>query len=144
MADRAVVSIVRAGDGRAAAVARAVELAGLGDVLQPGQRVTIKPNWHGGHGFTSPESVAAVAGFVRGRGAAEIVVGDGPYYGKPSEENAAYVDAMGVREPLGALGARVVNFHDEPYTLRRGLGPDLPDPVGLSVHATEPDVPHVC
>ena len=139
MSDRAVVSVVRAGEDRAAAIREAVELAGLADSFLPGQRVTIKPNWHGGNGYTSPAVVVAMARYVRERGTAEIVVGDGPFYGKSSEENAAYVDAMGVREPLAEMGARVVNFHDEPYALRRDLSPDLPAEMGISRHATDCD-----
>ncbi|MFW6163276.1 MAG: DUF362 domain-containing protein, partial [Planctomycetota bacterium] len=136
MAARPVVSVVRASEG----VAEAVGRAGLADVFEPGQRVTIKPNWHGGHGFTSPEVVVAAARYVRGRGAREVVVGDGPFYGKSREENAAYVDAMGVRGPLAELGARVADFHDEPFALRRDLSPDLPETVGFSTLATDCDV----
>ena len=135
-----MVSVVRTGEDRAAAIREAVELAALANVFRPGQRVTIKPNWHGGNGYTSPAMVVAMARCVRERGAAEIVVGDGPFYGKSSADNAAYVDAMGVREPLAELGARVVNFHDEPYTIRRGLSPDLPAEIGISVHAADCDV----
>jgi len=135
-----VVSVVRAGEDRAAAIREAVALAGLAEVFESGQRVTVKPNWHGGNGYTSPAMVVAMAHYIRERGAAEIVVGDGPFYGKPSEENAAYVDAMGVREPLAELGARVVNFHDEPYTIRRDLDPALPPELGISRHATDCDV----
>ena len=140
MTRRALVSVVRAGEDTAAAIAEAVELAGLAETFRPGQRVTIKPNWHGGHGYASPSAVVGTARYVRGRGAAEIVVGDGPFYGKSSQDNAAYVDAMGVREPLAELGARVVNFHDEPYTVRRDLSPDLPAEIGISVHAADCDV----
>ena len=140
MSERVVVGVVRAGEDKAGAIAHAVQLAGLSHVLQPGQRVTIKPNWHGGHGYTSPAVVTGMARYTRERGAAETVVGDGPFYGKSSADNAAYVDAMGVREPLAELGARVVNFHDEPHTLRRDLSPELPAEIGISVHATDCDV----
>lgn len=140
MATRPVVSVVRAGEDVGAALAEAVERAGLAEIFERGQRVTIKPNWHGGHGFTSPEVVVAAARYVRERGAREIVVGDGPFYGKSSEQQAAYVDAMGVREPLAELGVRVVNFHDQPYAVRRHLSPDLPETVGFSTFATDCDV----
>jgi len=134
------VSVVRAGADRAEAIAQAVELAGLHDAFQPGQRVTIKPNWHGGQGYTSPEVVVAMARYARDRGAAEIVVADGPFYGSTRDSFAAYVDRMGVREGLERLGARVAYLHDEPYTLHRGLSPHLPPELGIASLALDCDL----
>ena len=140
MAARTPVSLVRTGEDPTGAVAEAVERAGLAAAFGPGQRVTIKPNWHGGDGYASPEVVVAAARYARERGASEIVVGDGPFYGKSSAENAAYVDAMGVREPLADIGARVVNFHDQPHAVRHHLSPDLPETVGVSTLAVDCDL----
>jgi len=140
MPTQAVVSVVKAGDDKAAAIARAVELAGLDDVFAPGQRVTVKPNWHGGDCYTCPEMVVGATRYVRERGAADITVGDGPFYGSTTESFNAYVDKMGVRQGIAELGATLLYFHDEPYHIHRDLDPALPAEMGISAHATDCDV----
>ena len=102
---RPKVAVVRAGDELDAAVAEALRLCGAGDVIRPGQSVLVKPNIHGGHGITSSAVIAATCRWARERGAARVLVGDGPYYGHP--DPVGYFRSLGYEElcadPRGAL-----------------------------------------
>ena len=73
------VSVITTTDGVNEAFTRAMELAGLDDIVPRGGTALIKPNQHGGAGYTSLEVIRAAALWAQSRGAAEVWVGDGPY-----------------------------------------------------------------
>lgn len=134
------VSITRTGDDLDAAVALAMERAGCGDLIQPGQRVLVKPNWNACaiQGSTKLGTVLAACRWAQARGAGEVVVGEGPVpVGR--ERIAAYLAEMGALEALAGIGVPFVLFDDDEHVLYRGL-PDLPAEIGIARRALECDV----
>lgn len=105
------VALVRNGD-LDAAVARAVELAGGIDEIQPGQSVFIKPNAVSDRAIgtpgirTSNEVLAAVVRLVKARNPGRIVVGD---------RAARGFDSTAVFESTGMAAAAMAAGADEIY-----------------------------
>ena len=95
-----------------------------------GGLVLLKPNLHGGHGHTSLAVIEAVARWAISQGAAEVVVGEGPYWGMADFHS--YLSAVGVSDLCSRLGVRVVNFHDGDYDVVTPAMPALPDTLGVT------------
>ena len=127
-----LVSLVKCETDALEAVAEAMRLAEAADVVRPGDTVLVKPNLHGGHGFTAPRVIEATCRWAYGQGARRVYVGDGPFWGCPSEEAQEYREEIGFIQAAEAAGAEAVNLHDLPYRTLRPDDPDLPDEIGLS------------
>jgi uncharacterized protein (DUF362 family) len=133
------VSLVKVQDDLEAAFGRAMELAGLGDVVLPGDRVLLKPNEHGGdRGYTSPLVLRAAARGAFGRGAGEVWIGDGPNWG--IMDATEYFRHTGLQAACDETGARALNFHAGEFTVFRPESPDLPETLGFSRYLEEADV----
>ncbi len=121
------VHIEQVGDDIARAVAK---------VLRPFEpraragRVLIKPNLHGGHGYVAPEVLDAVVGWANDCGAAEVVVGEGPYWGVANFET--YVEETGAADVCRRHGVALINLHEHEYELLRPQMPTLPETLGVS------------
>jgi uncharacterized protein (DUF362 family) len=127
------VSVVRFHSDRpVASVSRLLALAGAAECVPTDSSVLVKPNLHGGPGFTSPRVIEAVCRWARDRGAARVVVADGPFWACPPEQARGYFAAAGVYEAAASVGAEVVNLHECPYRLVRPEDPALPEEIGLS------------
>ncbi|MBM3499172.1 MAG: DUF362 domain-containing protein [Armatimonadetes bacterium] len=125
------VSLVRFG-GSSADVDRALGLVGAADIVRPGARVLVKPNLHGGPGYTSPRVVEAVCRWAAERGAAEVFVGDGPFWACPADQAREYFRQAGLYAVAEAAGARAVNLHELPYRRLQTDDPALPEEIGLT------------
>jgi len=114
----------------AQAVAAAAEAACIAGLVRPGCKVLVKPNLHGGPGFTRLDVVAAVVEWVRSAGAEEIVVGDGPYYGMADATD--YFTEIGLRALCDDLSVPLVCFHEDSYDVMRPALPSLPPAIGIT------------
>lgn len=132
MSDAAQVSVVEVGGfgDLAEAVAAAMERAGLGGVIPRGAKVLVKPNFHGGEGYTSPGVVGAVVRWARAAGAGEVVVGEGPFFGMTGV--AEYFERIGASRLCDDLGVRLENLHDGGYRVFETGLPALPPELGVS------------
>jgi len=134
------VAIVKCGNRLEEAVAKVIELAGAAHLIRPGARVLVKPNWHGGKGTTSTAAICAVCRYLKGRGAEEVVVGDGPYYGLEGERLEKYMNETAERRVIEAVGARVVVFNHHRFRIFEHPHPDLPPRVGITHFVYDCDV----
>jgi len=113
-----------------AAVEQALALADCDGCVRLGARVLVKPNLHGGEGYTSLEAIAGVVGWARRMGAGQVVVGDGPHYG--ISDARGYFDRIGLTGLCAEMGVTLVNFHESDYdTLSTNL-PALPETIGIT------------
>lgn len=134
------VSITRVGADVDAAFALAMERAGCVGIIQPGNRVVIKPNWNACAipGSTKLVTVLAACRWAQAQGAGEVIVGEGPVpVGR--ERIDAYLAEMGALEALAAIGVRFVLFDTDEHVLFENL-PDLPPEIGIARLALECDV----
>jgi len=134
------VAIVSAREDTDSGFTAAMSLAGCDEVVRPGARVLVKPNWNAAAvpGSTSMAAVQAACRWAHARGAGEVLVGEGPVpVGRARID--AYLAELGVPEQLAAVGARFVLFDDEEHVLFRDRE-DLPREVGIARHALEADV----
>ena len=122
------VSIVRCPDysDTKKAIAEALDLlGGLEKIIQPGDRVLLKPNILAASPpesavTTHPSLVASMCEFVLQAGGKPIV-GDGAGISRPGATSKA-LKASGIEEAARQAGARVVNFETAGFTLV-----DIPD-----------------
>ncbi len=128
--DRPVVSLVPFEGDHVAAVGRTLELCGASELFARGQKVLLKPNFHGGQGYTSMEVLRALTLWLQSRGAGEIVIGDGPYFG--CRDARPYYRDIGILDLAEQLGVRFVNLHDHHYRLLRPGSPHAPEEIGIS------------
>ncbi len=133
-----VVSIVRYDGENGSSFGRALELAGLGGIVSRGDKVLLKPNQHGGHGFTNPDVLKAGARWAFEAGAAEVWIGDGPVW--CMLDAGPYFTQTGLRGACEATGAKELNFHAGQYRVIHPDCPDLPETVGFSEYLYEADV----
>ena len=118
-----------------AVLARLFALAGVDDLIQPGQSVLIKPNLHAPQhwttaGTTHPGLVAALIGWAQARGAERILVADSPFRGNPTPENT-FTDT-GMAEAVERAGAQWTLLTRHPFRLFKNASPHLPPEVGVS------------
>lgn len=124
------VSIVRCPDysDTKRAIAEALELVGgLEDIIDPGDRVLLKPNILAASPpdaatTTHPSVVASMCEFVIQAGG-KPVVGDGAGISRPGA-TAKALKISGIEEAARKTGAQVVNFETSGFTLV-----DVPDPL---------------
>ena len=124
------VSIIRCPDyyGTKKAIAEALELVGgLENIIQPGDRVLLKPNILAASSpenavTTHPSVVASMCEFVLQAGG-KPVVGDGAGISRPGATSKA-LKASGIEEAARKAGAEIVNFETAGFTLV-----DVPDPL---------------
>lgn len=122
------VSIVRCPDysDTKKAIAEALDLlGGLEKIIQPGDRVLLKPNILAASPLesavtTHPSLVASMCEFVLQAGGKPIV-GDGAGISRPEATSKA-LKVSGIEEAARQAGARVVNFETAGFTLV-----DIPD-----------------
>lgn len=132
------VSIVRFDGEFGSSFGRALELAGLGDIVSQGDKVLLKPNQHGGHGFTSPLVLKAGARWAFESGAAEVWIGDGPVW--CMTDAAPYFAHTGLQAACDETGAKSLNFHAGEFRTIHPDSPDLPETIGISEYLYEADV----
>ena len=132
MNDRSPVAVVatKDHDGTQAAIAAALDATGLGELLVPGAKVLVKPNYHGAEGHTATEFVEALVREAMARGAGEIVVGDGPNYGM--DDAADYFEHIGIADACRRLGVPLVTFHLGEYDLVEPGLRALPKTIGVT------------
>ena len=134
------VSITSVGNDTLAAFALAMQRADCDNIISKGDRVVIKPNWNACAipGSTSLNVVEAACKWAYSRGAAEVIVGEGPVpVGKESIDK--YIEEMGAEERLAAAGSRFVCFDEDEHILFQNQE-DLPEEVGIAKLALECDV----
>jgi len=129
---------VRAEADLTAAFSEAMALAGLGSLVASGDRVLIKPNQHGGPGYTSAGVIRAAVQWAQACGAAEVGVGDGPFWGMT--DAMPYFAETGLLAVCEETGARPLDFHQGSYRVVQTGSADLPPEVGFSEHVCEADV----
>jgi uncharacterized protein (DUF362 family) len=107
--DHPIVAILKSGGDYPALWPRLLELAEAADVVRPGESVLVKPNLHANAdpataSVTDPALVGAILDWLRERGAGEILVADGPFFGNTEPEQnfletgmAAVVEARGAQ-----------------------------------------------
>ncbi len=127
-----VVSLVKFEDPPVESVTRALHLAGAAGCVARGASVLVKPNLHGGPGYTSPILVEAVCRWAFDQGAARVYAGDGPFWACSSDEAREYFAGAGLHAACEATGAEPVNLHEHPYRTIRPDDPDMPEEIGLS------------
>lgn len=134
----ATVSLVAAFEDIKSGIDRAFSLIGLSECIRSGNRVLLKPNLHGGEGYTSPQVLEALTQWVFDQGASEVTIGDGPFWGMTDGE--PYFQRTGLRDVARRTGAKLAFFHSGPYRLIHPGDPALPATLGVSEHLYEADV----
>jgi uncharacterized protein (DUF362 family) len=124
------VGIASTRDGVNVAVGQVMALADCDGCVGRNAKVLVKPNLHGGEGYTSMAAIAAIVNWALDMGAGQVVVGDGPYYGMT--ETGSYFERIGLAELCRNLGATLVNFHDGEYDILNPNLPALPQVIGIS------------
>lgn len=117
-------------EGLAAGLAEAMATADLDGIVELGANVLVKPNLHGGSGYTSMQAIEATVNWLRDMGAGKVVVGEGPYYGL--DNPWPYFSEIGATGLCRRLGVKLVNFHEHDYTLVRSNMPALPESIGIT------------
>ncbi|MEI6500580.1 MAG: DUF362 domain-containing protein [Armatimonadota bacterium] len=131
------VAVVKAGSRLLPAVDDAMEAAGLGDCVGRGERVLVKPNLHGGDGHTSEALMAAACRWAFDKGARQVLLGDGAYWG--IVDSHSYFENCGVFRACAATGALPVDLHDHPFKLHHPGVEGVPTVIGVSRHLYECD-----
>lgn len=121
-------------------VRRLLELGAPGVSVPRGATVFVKPNLHGGHGFTSPSVIEAVCRWAYERGAARVRVGDGPYWAQAAADTDRYFERIGLYEAADRSGAEPVNLHRLPYRILQPGRSALPAEIGVTSLLFESDV----
>ena len=132
------VAVVKADHDPTTAFGEAMALAGLDEAVALGDVVLVKPNQHGGSGYTSAAVIRAAVQWAQGRGAGEVWVGDGPFWG--IADARSYFAETGLLAVCEATGARVLDFHQGPFRVTATGSADLPAEVGFSEYLYEADV----
>lgn len=117
---------------------RAFSLIGMQDCVRPGDRVLLKPNLHGGPGYTSPETVEALCRWAFDQGARTVTIGDGGYWGMT--DGTEYFAQTGMTGVAERTGARLVFFHSGRYRVLEPGDAAVPGTLGISEHLFETDV----
>jgi len=125
-----VVAVIKHKDDHLASVTAALAACGAEDLVSKGMRALVKPNLHGGDGTTSPEMMEAACRWAFERGAAEVLLGDGPFWGM--KDHDGYFRRKGVFQAAEHTGARVVVLDHEPFRLFRPCSPHLPQEIGIT------------
>jgi len=133
-----LVSLLSASDDLSAAVEQALVLIGMQDCVRPGDAVLLKPNLHGGPGYTSPQMLEALCRWAFDKGAREVTIGDGSFWGMT--DGTAYFAETGVTEVARRTGARTAFFHGGKYRVVRPEHDAAPETLGISEHLFEADV----
>jgi len=123
-----------------AAFALAMSRADCTGVVKQGDRVVIKPNWNACaiEGSTSLPVVLAACRWAKGRGAGQVIVGEGPVP-VAKEAREEYFRTLGARDAVAGVGARFVNFDDDGHVIFRDHE-HLPPETGVATLALECDV----
>ncbi|MCE5239074.1 DUF362 domain-containing protein [bacterium] len=124
-------------DALVAAVDRALALIGQDHCVRTGDRVLLKPNLHGGQGYTSARTIEALCRWSLDQGAAQVTIGDGAYWGMT--DGTEYFEQTGMADVARRTGARLVFFHSGPYRLLQPHHDALPETIGVSEHLYEAD-----
>jgi uncharacterized protein (DUF362 family) len=130
MSEQPTVALARVSKGLEEAVAQVLEAVVPREAVVRGAKVLIKPNFHGGSGYTSLAVVEALVRWAQAAGAAAVVVGEGPYFGLA--DVSGYFSQIGASELCRKLGVPLVCFHDGDYTLLSPGQPALPPTVGVT------------
>jgi len=117
-----------------------MDLAGLGDIVPAGGTVLLKPNQHGGQGFTSPDVLRAGARWALSRGAGEVWIGDGPVWSLLGDKVQEYFRMTGLLQACEDTGATPLDFHAGQFRIFEPESDDLPQTIGLSEYMYEADV----
>ena len=133
----ATVSVVKAQTRLIDSVDEAMEAAGLGDCVGRGERVLVKPNLHGGYGYTSEAMMTAACRWAFEKGARQVLLGDAPYWG--IEDATSYFQQCGVYRACEATGAQPVDLHQYSYKLHHPGVEGVPAVIGISRHLYECD-----
>lgn len=131
------VGVIKAKPRLIDSVDEAMEAAGLGDCVGHGERVLVKPNLHGGNGFTSEALMTAVCRWAFEKGARQVLLGDGAYWG--IDDASSYFESCGVYRACEATGAIPVDMHDYSYKLHHPGVEGVPTVIGVSRHLYECD-----
>lgn len=130
-----IVGILKSDGDYPSLLPRLLALAEATDVVQPGESVLIKPNLHAAvdtpatASVTDPALVGALIDWAWERGAREIMVADGPFYGlKPPE---SVFTAVGMDKVVEARGARWAVVNHGPWRHFRDADPDLPPEIRI-------------
>lgn len=132
------ISLLAASDDLVENVDRALCLIDMHHCVQPGDRVLLKPNLHGGAGYTSPQMIEALCRWAFDRGARQVTIGDGPYWGMT--DGTAYFAQTGMTAVAQRTKARTAFFHSGQYRLIEPHDPAVPETIGISEHLYEADV----
>ena len=129
------VAIARSEGDYDAVVPRLLSLAGAEQIVAPGESVLIKPNLHAEQhwttgGTTNPALVQSLVRWAKERGASDVVVADGPYYGLQQPERV--FTTTGMAHAVEQAGARWAAIPRHEFRLFRNASTWLPDEVGLS------------
>jgi len=124
------VSVIKTGENLLAAVAEAVTKAGSDGVISTGDSVLLKPNFHGGIGFTAPAVLKAIARWVWDCGASEVIIGDGPFYG--ISDARGHFENIGVIKLAKEVGAQWAIFDEGEFRIFKKESKYLPDELGIT------------
>ena len=129
------VSVVKVRSDLEDEIERLIHLAGGEEFIVPGDTVLLKPNIHAIQsyttgGTTNPYVVAALVKWAYRRGAAEVIVGDSPFYGC-SEPKRCFTET-GMGEMVEKAGARWVTFGEHSFKVFQSTSRSLPTEIGIS------------
>ena len=129
-----LVSLLPSAGDYPALLPRLLELADATDVVRPGESVLVKPNLHAladpaTASVTDPALVGALLDWLRARGAGEILVADGPFYGN-TEPERNFTDT-GMAAVVEARGARWGVVNAGPWREFRNFSPHWPETVRI-------------
>jgi uncharacterized protein (DUF362 family) len=132
------VSLRSISDDICSDIEQVLSLIGRQNCVGRGDAVLLKPNLHGGPGYTSPEILEALCRWCFDRGAGQVTIGDGPFWGMT--DGTAYFAATGVADVARRTGAKTAFFHSGPYRVHHPGDDAAPEALGISEHLYEADV----
>ncbi len=129
------VAVVKSDGDYSGVLPRLLELAEAEEVVRPGDSVLIKPNVHASQhwttaGTTNPALVVALIEWAREKGAARIVVADGPYWGTPKPEELFI--QTGMAAAVEKAGAEWAAMPSHGFRIFANASPHLPPEIGIS------------
>lgn len=124
------VAVIKTGENLLATVSQAVTQAGAEDIISPGDAVLLKPNFHGGVGFTNLAVLRAIALWVWDCNASKIIIGDGPFFG--ISDVRGHFDNLGVIKLAEEVGAQCAIFDEGEFRIFKNAAKYLPDELGIT------------
>ena len=131
----AKVAVLKSDGDYAEMVPRLIALAGAEGIVEPGDRVLLKPNLHAPQhwstgGTTHPELIGALIDWANARGASHVLVADGPFHGLANPRDV--FTQTGMAQAAESRRAQWTVLTEHPWRVFRNVSAHLPAELRVS------------